>query len=160
MTVANARYLEMLTLYYEEEIEGAGWFNAMAEGMPDADKAAKMRLLADVESHAARAVEPLLKKYGLTPRDQGALIAEGVAQGKADARKGWDALIREMHETFPCYMVDFARLEAFAPHQDLPELKVLTAHEIAAIDFVDREIAGQPDSTEPLTHYLETGGVT
>ncbi len=159
-TAASAVYLETLTRYYEEEIEGAGWFAALADGMADKGQAAKMRLLADVEIYAARAVKPLLTKYGLTPRDGGELSASGAAQGKADAAKGWDTLIAEMRETFPRYIVDFARLEALAPPEDLPLLKVLTAHEIAAIGFLDREAAGRQDSLAPVEHYLATGRAT
>ena len=157
---ASAQYLELLTRYYEEEIEGIGWFAALADGMTDKAHAAKMQLLSDAEVYAAASIAPLLAKYDVTPRDRGELVASGAAQGKVDAAKGWHVLIQEMTATFPRFMLDFARLEALAPVEDLTLLKVLTAHEIAAIDFLDREMAGHEASTAPLIHYLKTGRAT
>jgi hypothetical protein len=42
-----------------------------------------------------------------------------------------------------------------APKEDLLVLKILTDHELAAIDFAKREIAGDLDSVESLNQYLK-----
>ncbi len=156
MTTASPDYLKTLTLYYEEEIEGEGYFRAIAERLDTPDHREKMDLMARVETRAAASVRPLLEKYGLTPRCADSLRANGRAQaaGKTGA---WPVLIAEMQESFPAYMDDFARLEAMAPPEDLPALKELTAHEVAAIAFLDRESEGMDDSAAPLRHYLATG---
>ena len=36
-----------------------------------------------------------------------------------------------------------------------PALKLLTQHEVAAIEFAGREVAGEADSAAPLHRYLE-----
>ena len=41
-----------------------------------------------------------------------------------------------------------------APDEDLAPLKVLTEHEVVAIEFANRELAGAPDSREPLQRYI------
>lgn len=149
-------YLDTLTLYYEEEIEGEAYFAAIAAQLTDPDRCAKMQLMADVETYAAAAVLPLLDKHGLIPRRTRELHANGRRQAQT-AATCWDALISGMRRSFPAYMDDFARLESMAPPADLPALKILTAHETAAINFLNREAAGDPDSAAPLRLYLETG---
>lgn len=156
MTGASPDYLKTLTLYYEEEIEGEGYFRALADRLENPGHREKMELMARVETHAAAAMRPLLEKYRLTPRGAADLRAKGQAQAAND-RAEWPALIAGMQASFPAYMEDFARLEAMAPPEDLPALKVLTAHEAAAIAFLDLEAAGAADSAAPLRRYLATG---
>lgn len=149
-------YFETLTLYYEEEVEGEAYFDRLAERLQDPDHKEKMHLMARVENYAAKAVLPLLKKHGLTPRDASDLAASGRAQAEAKPAE-WAVLIAEMRGTFPGYIDDFERLEAMAPLEDLALLKVLTAHEFAAIAFLEREAKGDPQSAEPMLQYLRTG---
>jgi len=149
-------YLDTLQLYYEEEIEGEAFFAAIAERLEDRTEREKMQLMADVETRAAAAVAPLLQKHGLTPRDRDELHANGRKQAGA-LKPDYAALIAEWQRDFPEFMDDFEGLEAMAPAEDLPALKVLTAHEVAAIRFLDAEVAGKADSAAPLRTYLETG---
>ncbi|MEM8841682.1 MAG: FAD-dependent oxidoreductase [Pseudomonadota bacterium] len=149
-------YLDTLLLYYEEEIMGDAYFRALAERFEAPDRRTKMTLMADVEQHAARLVRPVVEKYGLTARATAELEALGRADAEAEHRD-WDALIAHMHSYFPDYMDDFAGLEAMAPTGDLPALRLLTRHEVAAIDFLNREVAGEPESAVPLKDYLALG---
>ena len=156
MTTLHPKYLETLKLYYEEEIEGEAYFFRLAERLDDPDHSAKMRLLGDVETYAAAAVKPLLDKHGLLPRPRAELTASGRTQ--ADEKPAdWLALLEDMRRTFPAYIDDFEALEAMAPVEDAVPLKTLTAHEIAAIAFLEREAKGDQNSTDPLLHYLRTG---
>ena len=43
-----------------------------------------------------------------------------------------------------------------APKEDHLVLKILTDHEVAAIEFARREIAGDPDSLDSLNQYLHS----
>ena len=63
-----------------------------------------------------------------------------------------------MAQTFPDYMPSFKRLENMAPPADLPILKRMTAHETAAIDFLERELAGASDATTPLLNFICDAG--
>ncbi len=152
----SEKYLETLLLYYEEEIEGEAYFASIADRLPAPAQKQVFMLLAEVETYTATAMRALIEKYGLTPRPTEDLHATGRAQA-ADAHSDWDNLIAEMQETFPGYITDFERLEAMAPAEDLPGLKIATAHEVAAVDFLNREAANDPDSTAPLRHFLKTG---
>jgi dimethylamine/trimethylamine dehydrogenase len=149
-------YLEMLQRFYEEEIEGAAYFDALAERFSHAEQRRKMHLMAQVERYAVAAAAPLLAKYHLIARDAAVLQASGHKQAQ-NVMADWPALISEMRRIFPDYMPEFRAIEDLAPPQDLPQLKMLTAHEIAAIAFLEAEAKGDPDSDAPLINYLRTG---
>ena len=155
-TAPSPEYLETLLRYYEEEIEGEAYFTSLAARFADKGACEKLQLLADVETYTAAAMRPLVEKYGLTPRATDALRASGRAQA-AEASTGWEEIISGMHRTYPGYIADFERLEAIAPPEDLPALRVATAHEIVAVEFLNRESAGRPDSPDPLRQFLQTG---
>lgn len=156
MGAPTQKYLDTLLLYYEEEVEGEAYFQALAKVAKKPDRRDKLNLLANVEHHAASVTLPLIRKYGLTPRSDAILFQSGQDQARK-AEKLWDDLLAEMVRTFPAYIDDFLHLEAMAPHEDLPRLKLLTAHETAAIEFLDLEVSGARESVAPLNAYLEKG---
>ena len=84
------------------------------------------------------------------------LHANGRAEA-ANAPDDWSTLISEMQRTYPGYITAFRKLEAIAPLEDRPTLKVATAHELAAMEFLDREVAGISESRDPLERFLQTG---
>ena len=147
-------YLDMLLLYYEEEVEGEAYFQALAEMAEKPDHRDKLHLLARVEHHAASVTLPLIRKYALTPRSDAILFQSGQDHART-AEKPWDDLLADMARTFPGYVEDFLRLEEMAPREDLPRLKLLTAHETAATEFLDLELSGARDSVAPMNAYLE-----
>lgn len=149
----SAEYLDTLRRYYEEEVEGEAYFYAIADKFDDVDERRKMSLVAEVETFAAASVKPLLDKYGLTPATPEAL-GEAGRKAAANTSDKWTDHVREMTDTFPGYVDDFLALEALAPVEDLPRLKILTEHEVAAIDFLDREAKSQGNSEAPLLAYL------
>jgi len=149
-------YLDTLLLYYEEEVEGEAYFQTLAEMAKKPDQRNKLQLLAKVEHHAASVTYPLIRKYALTPRSNTILFQSGQDQAQA-AFKLWGDLLAEMARTFPGYVDDFLALEAMAPPEDLPCLKLLTAHEVAAVAFLDLELSGTRGSVAPLNAYLEEG---
>ena len=152
----HPQYLDTLLRYYEEEVVGEAWFDALAGMQDKAENREKLRLLAEVENYAADSVLPLVRKYGLNPRSEATMFQQGRDQAsKGDA--DWAEILAEMDRTFLGYIDDFKRLEAMAPPEDLPRLKVLTAHEVAAVGFIRREYADAPDRLEPLQDYLLTG---
>ncbi len=156
MTKPSQKYLDTLKLYYEEEVEGEAYFAALAERLTDPEEKRKMQMMADVETYAAAAVKPLLNKYGLEPVATKHLHASG-RKSAAEARGDFAHFMAEWRKSFPDYMDDFHGLEAMAPEEDMPPLKVLTNHEIAAIEFLEMEANGDPNSTVPMEHYLKTG---
>ncbi|MFC6585100.1 FAD-dependent oxidoreductase [Sulfitobacter aestuariivivens] len=157
VAAASDKYLATLRQYLEEEIEGAAYFERLAERFQDDDLKRKMMLLKQVEEHTAVAVRPLIEKYDLRPRDAAELTRSG--QKQADTAPGdWDELIAQMRSTFPGYIEDFRQLEAMAPPDDLPPLKVMTEHEVAALAFLEAEANGDPESCRPLHQFLRGAG--
>ena len=141
--------------YYEEEIEGEAYFEGLAEKFSNPAQKLKMQLLAQVETHAAAAIAPLLEQYGLTPKSCTELHKSGYQQA-SEAANDWDELLADMRETFPGYIAALERIEAFAPKQDLARLKMLSAHEVAAIKFLDAEAKSDPNSASFLWQYLRS----
>ncbi len=151
-------YLETLLLYYEEEVMGEAYFSELSRHFDEAGAAEKLQLLADVERHAAQAVEPLVRRHKLKPRDARELADLGAADVRGHCKLSWQQFVTYMVERYPAYIDDFEGLERMAPSEDLPALKFLTEHEHAAIDFANRELDGRPNSIAPLLAYLKDPG--
>ncbi len=148
-------YRKTLLDYYEEEIVGEAYFDALAEHFDGEGERDKLRLLARVERRAAEVVAPLLRKHNLTARDEAVLKSLGEAGVATHRDYGWREFMAYMVKRFPGYVDDFEALERLAPEADRPALKLLTRHEVVTIDFAGREVAGEAGSTAPLRRYLE-----
>lgn len=151
-------YQKTLLIYYEEEVMGEAYFKVLARHYDGAGGGEKMQLLAQVERRAAEAMEPLLQKYGLNPRDDAVLFEQGAAEAKEEKRS-WPEFMDHMVTRYPAYVDEFKALERLAPEVDLPALEILTQHEVVAIEFAEKESAGDEDSVEPLLRYLEPGAI-
>ena len=151
----EARYLETLLQYYEEEISGEAYFRTLAMRMPLPEHKAQMILLADVERHAAQTLLPLIRHYGLTPRPDAELGAVGVDWADKGPRD-WEGIIAYMTKTFPGYLDAFLALERIAPEADHPFVKMVTQHEAVVLQFLDRIAAGTANPSEPLVSYICT----
>ena len=110
--------------------------------------------LARVERHAAAMVEPLLEKYGLRPRSAATLEKLGKKAVERHQDHTWNEFIAHILKRYPLYMDDFHGLENMAPVIDLPYLEALSDHELAAIEFAERERAGDKNSVDSLAIYL------
>jgi len=148
----SKQYLQTLLRYYEEEVSGEAYFYALADHFAEREK---VILLARIERRAAEAVLPLLEKYGLTPRDETICHSEGKSHLETHQSYSWQEFMTYMVERYPGYVEDFRALEQMAPAGDLRALSVLTDHEVAVIDFAEKELAGNPDSLAPLLKYLQ-----
>ena len=146
-------YLKTLLSYYEEEIEGEAYFYGLVDHFEEQDK---LTVLARVERRAAESVVPLLEKYKLVPGDESKLKARGESYVQRHASFGWFEFMTYMVNRYPGYLEDFTALEKMAPEEDLYALNNLTEHEVAAIEFAKRELAGDPDSLAPLRDYLNS----
>ena len=150
----NAVYLETLLKYYEDEVMGEAYFYGLANHIGGAVERKKLALLAQVERRAADVVLPLLKKHGLMPRDKSVLKALGETHVIRHRHFSWMEMMEYMVGRYPAYLDEFEALERLAPEDDIPALKLLTYHEVVAIDFANKEIALDPDSMVSLQEYL------
>ncbi len=149
---STPRYLDTLLRYYEEEISGEAYFYGLAEHFSERDKTL---LLARAERVAAQAIESLLEKYALTPREESILHAEGRGYVTLHQDYDWREFMTYIVDRYPGYLDDFRALEDMAPADDLPALNRLTEHEVVVIEFAEGELAGDPDSAASLMRYLE-----
>jgi hypothetical protein len=152
-TPPSEEYRKTLLDYYEEEISGESYFYGLAEHFSEKEKTI---LLARIEGVAAKAVEPLIKKYNLAPRDKEVLHQEGLSYVEQHRSYSWHQFMTYIVERYPGYLDEFEGLEAMAPMEDLAALKRLTEHEIVVIDFAHMELAGNQDSINPLMGYLSS----
>lgn len=67
-------YRETLLSYYEDEIKGEAYFYGLANHF---DENEAFILLAKIERRAAEAIQPLLKKYSLIPKNESTLKLQG-----------------------------------------------------------------------------------
>ena len=144
-------YLDTLLRYYEEEISGEAYFYGLVDVF---DESGKVTLLARMERSAAQAIEPLLEKYALGPVSEKQLKDLGESEVSRHQGLGWHQFMTHIVKRYPLYLDEFYALEAMAPAADLPLLQALTAHEVAVIEFAEHELAGKPDSVQPLKLYL------
>lgn len=152
----HPKYLPTLLQYYEEEIAGEIYFLELGSRFDSAVTKHHFTLLARVERHAASMVEPLIEKYALRPRSDDTLAHVGRESVKHHEGYSWDQFVRYMLRRYPLYMDDFHYLENLAPSIDLPYLQALSNHELAAIEFAERENSGDSASEEALLAYLST----
>ena len=143
-----------LLAYFEDEIGGEAYFHGMAEHFDEPGAAQKLHLMGEVERCAAETVRPLLERHGLTPRAEESLHAQGASSIARRARMTWNALVDDMAARYPAYIDDFRALEAMAPEEDLPALRLLTEHEAVLIAFVAREKAGDAAAADLLRAYI------
>ena len=155
MVKATDKYLKTLLSYYEEEIEGEAYFYGLVNHFEEQEK---LTVLARVERRAAESVVPLLEKYELIPRGESELKTRGESYVGRHASFDWSEFMTYMVNRYPGYLEDFTALERIAPEADLCALNNLTDHEVAAIEFAKRELAGDPDSLASLYDYLDPGG--
>ena len=151
MMRATDKYLKTLLSYYEEEIEGEAYFYGLVDHFEEQEK---LTVLARVERHAATSVVPLLEKYDLVPRDESELKTRGESYVGRHASFDWFEFMTYIVKRYPDYLEDFTALKRMAPEGDLYALNTLMDHEVAAIEFAKRELAGDPDSLAPLYDYL------
>tara|TARA_Y100000588_G_scaffold324144_1_gene357106 strand:- start:1094 stop:1582 length:489 start_codon:yes stop_codon:yes gene_type:complete len=154
MTDQRHEYLSVLLRYYEEELVGEAYFLGLCNIFERPDQQQKLKLLADVEFHSVRGARSLIAKYELETRHLDTLTEIGGNYARAYEHWSWNELVEYMAKRYPGYLDDFAYLESLAPDEDLPPLEFLTQHEVAAIEFANRELAGDDDSSEPLRRYL------
>ena len=138
--------------YYEEELVGEAYFNALTGHFEETEKLA---WLARVERKAAQGLIPLLTKYKLTPRDNSALKSIGESQIDQHKSLSWRQFMKHIVASYPDYLIKFTELENTAPAEDLPALQFLTEHEVITIEFAKNELSGATEAIQLLMRYVD-----
>ena len=147
-------YYDKLLNAYEGELIGEVFFAALSDVAGAPDEKSKLRYLAGLETRTAGLLAPLIERYGLTPRPQADLVAEGLRDAAKFAGGTWQQLNARFAVDFLPYVDDFIATEGLAPSADRRVMELVTAHEVALVDFAKTEAAGAEDSMRHLLKYV------
>lgn len=150
-------YQSALVICYEEEVSGEGYFAGLAEQFSGRPREALL-MMVRMERVTAAALRPLIDAHGLHPEDEASLLARGRAEAVRQQGTTWKSLTRGMAEEYHVYMDEFDQLLRLAPEADQAAASIASDHEQALIDFARREVAGDPQSLEPLQRFLARQG--
>jgi hypothetical protein len=150
-------YAAGLKMCFEEEISGRAYFAGLAEFHRGTAREA-LALLAAMERVTGDAIRPLLDRHSIAAQDVAELAQMGRTEAAAKRDVSWADLVSSMASDFPAFVTEFEQIIALAPPQDRPVLHILVDHEVAAVEFAEREAAGRPDSLAPLRAFMATFG--
>jgi hypothetical protein len=147
-TEAYRSYLEER---FQGEVYGEATMRTMAQVCADTDpeRAAKLRVLEQLERETKERLLPAVKEAGGSGEPNPARIEEGERLGVQMASAPWGDLMRGMCTEIEKLVDEFERSEALAPAGRESVLKAVTDHERALLEFARREIDGN-DAGESL----------
>lgn len=149
-------YHDRLLNAYEGELIGEIFFVALAEAASAADEKRKLQYMAGLEIKTAALLAPLIERHGLTPRPRPELVAEGLRDASKYSGGTWQQLNARFAADFLPYVEAFIETEKLAPSADRRVMELVTAHEIALVDFAKDEAAGAVDSKRHLLKYVRS----
>jgi len=146
-------YRSSLLLCLEEECAGEAFFAALAERHDGRERHALL-LMAQIERAMTEALRPLVVRHRLTPSSVAVLHADGAREARALRASGWQDFLRRMASDYPVYLGEFEAIARLGPAEDQEVFQLLLDHEVAFIDFAERDLAGDPDSHRALEIFL------
>ena len=155
MTRQFTNYIEALNLFYEEELNGLGYFEELASYYKDNQKKA-LNLMKEIEVIVVNRLQPLIKKYKLQKnKDEiNYFILEGKKEAKLQKEMIWKEFLASIIKTYPSYMDEFEQIIKLAPYSDKEFLKLLYEHERVFIDFAQKDIESNPTSLSLLEQFI------
>ena len=155
MTRQFTNYIEALNLFYEEELNGLGYFEELASYYKDNQKKA-LNLMKEIEVIVVNRLQPLIKKYKLQKnKDEiNYFILEGKKEAKLQKKMIWKEFLVSIIKTYPSYTDEFEQIINLAPYSDKEFLKLLYEHERVFIDFAKEDIDSNPASLSLLERFI------
>ena len=148
-------YESYLKESFQGEVYGEAFFRTMAERCSNPEQAQKLRALEQLERETKEALRPAVREAGLDAEDHPKRVVLGEKLGAKLAETPWGDLMQSLQAPIEKFTKAFERAESLAPPGKEALSKRVTAHERAICGFVERELAGAPDSLEPLLAVLE-----
>jgi len=146
------RYIERIQDASKGEILGEILFRKLAPRYTDqSEKVETLRLL---EIKSAERMARLLTRHniGVEEPDKGEEYTDKLIA--ASPLGTWYEFLRWMHGIVYIYVDQYDDLYARALEADKADLKFLSDHERALLQFLDAEIKGDPDSLRPIKSLL------
>jgi hypothetical protein len=141
---------EILVQAYQGEVLGEALFGGIAERLGNADQAAKMRVLSELERRTKEAAAPALVRAGVDTAPDPEMLSTAVALVPDAVAMGWEELMISFEPITSQYIPLYQRIRELEPAEgEISEL--LVAHERALSAFARAELAGRPSiSLEPI----------
>lgn len=150
----SANHKALLRQAYEGEIIGEAMYVRL-EGLAEDERQRRAcRLLAELEQVTGDVLLPAVTRHGVAV-DRDAAWAEGEEYTRRAAVDGWVAYFKGVAPLAEQALAGMRRLHAMSDEQDRDATARLVAHEEAFMEFVRLELAGSPDSLDPLERFLE-----
>jgi hypothetical protein len=106
----------------------------------------------DIEIVTAERMLPIVSRLDLPPPNIESI--ESAARKAAAQVVDWKPFIEVFHRLAPGFVAKFRDTAAIAPTKDREIVQFLVDHEIAFVDFTEKEIAVQPGATAALERLL------
>ncbi|MEE9230561.1 MAG: hypothetical protein V3U86_07625 [Acidobacteriota bacterium] len=148
------QYKQELLAAYEDEVSGKAYFESLAHYYREPEQQRKLIQVAKLEQQTAERLKPLLQRYELKPQSDQELHQQGKQEAQNDGKKNWRELLTFFKDDYTKYIDEFKVLESAGSEQDRPALRALTQHEIALVEFVTRELAGDANSLQSIEDQL------
>ena len=111
------------------------------------------RLMAELEKVTAELLVPVMRRHGVD-YDRAAAWTEGEECTARMIKDGWVSYFDAIIPLSEAGLAEMQRLHELSDEQDRPATARLVAHEVAFLEFAQREAAGDTDSTAPLERFL------
>jgi hypothetical protein len=149
----NDEYRKQITEAYEGEIYGAAFFAALADRFAaNEERRRQLEIMRDIEVMTAERMLPVVTRLNLPPANRASI--ETAARSAAAKVIDWAPFIEVFHRLAPGFVAKFNTIVAVAPPQDRDIAQFLVDHEVAFVDFTEKEIAGKPGATDALERLL------
>ena len=148
-------YAEMLIRAYEGEVSGQVFFSLLASARNKPIEKQKLEFLAVLEARTAAALLPILRRDSLTARSPAELEEDGARDAVLYSNASWPEMNARFASDFAPFVDEFREAEKLAPARDIALMELITAHEIAIIDFAASEAAGGNGGMRHLQAYVD-----
>lgn len=152
----TAEQIEYFRQWVDLETRGEAICRTHARQAQDADQRAKWMLLADLESDTKEALVTYLRSDGIAVEESADKRREGEIVAEQSASVAWRDLMANWRPRILFFVEELRAIAAAAPADQRALASRLCEHEEAWLEFIDRELAGDPwTSMEPLRAHLE-----
>ena len=138
----ESEYATYLEERYQGEVYGEALFATMASACSHPERARKLRLLEQLERETKDFLLPLVKAVGYSGEESAARVADGEKLGADLANAPWLDLMKGFEAELERFVAEFEQAEGLAPPGKENELRHVTAHERALLEFSQRELSG------------------
>jgi hypothetical protein len=152
--VARDTRSALLRQAYEGEITGEAMFRRLGDFAKTDHQRRATELLADLESVTGDELLPVVTRHAV-PFDRDSAWREGEALTSKIIAGGWVNYFERVLPMAEEALMGMRTLHEMSDDLDRMATARLVAHEEAFLDFARREVAGAPDSLDPLVRYLE-----